>query len=88
MNREAVLSSLGIGEVLKISHVDGEEAIRQRLYDIGMVNGTVVKCIAVSPLGDPRAYEIRGAVIALRKKDAANIYGITVETENSSEVIP
>ena len=77
MNREAVLSSLGIGDILCISHVEGENAIKQRLYDIGMVKGTVVKCIAISPLGDPRAYEIRGAVIALRRKDAANIYGIT-----------
>ena len=30
-------------------------------------------CIAKSPAGDPAAYLIRGAVIALRGKDAAGI---------------
>lgn len=87
MNREAVLSSLGIGDIICISRVDGEAAIKQRLYDIGIVKGTVVKCIAVSPLGDPKAYEIRGAVIALRARDADNIYGIIDRADKTPEVL-
>ena len=38
-----------------------------------MVDGTRVTCIQRAAAGDPTAYLIRGAVIALRKSDAAQI---------------
>jgi ferrous iron transport protein A len=38
--------------------------------DLGLVPGTRVKTLRVSPLGDPKAYLIRGAVIALRAEEA------------------
>ena len=43
--------------------------MRRRLQDIGLIEGTVVECVGKSPLGDPCAYVIRGAVIALRSED-------------------
>ena len=45
----------------------------RRLFDLGLVPGTSVTCTAVSPAGDPAAYLIRGAVIAIRGKDAAGV---------------
>ncbi len=42
-----------------------------RLQDLGFTPGTWVCCQRKAPLGDPVAYEIRGAVIALRATDAA-----------------
>lgn len=50
-------------------------AVRRRLRDMGLVEGTEVECLMKSPLGDPTAYLVKGAVIALRREDAA---GITV----------
>ena len=47
--------------------------MRRRLQDIGMVDGTTVECVQRSPLGDPSAYWIRGAVIALRREDASAV---------------
>lgn len=47
--------------------------IRQRLQDIGLIPGTRVECVRKSPLGDPAAYLIRGAVIAIRGRDAEGI---------------
>lgn len=41
-----------------------------RLRDLGLTPGCLVECVGISPLGDPAAYRIRGAVIALRKRDA------------------
>ena len=38
--------------------------------DIGAINGTLVECVLKSPCGDPKAYLIRGAVIAIRDEDA------------------
>ena len=47
--------------------------LRKRLMDIGLVEGTTVECVRKSPAGDPKAYLIRGAVIALRNEDAATV---------------
>ena len=44
-----------------------------RLRDLGLTEGCVLECVGVSPLGDPAAYRICGAIIALRKKDAVCI---------------
>ena len=43
--------------------------MRRRLLDLGLVPGTRIEC----PSGDPKAYLIRGAAIALRSEDARNI---------------
>ncbi len=46
---------------------------RRRMLDLGLIPGTVVGVIRKSPLGDPIAYNIRGALIALRKEEAEQI---------------
>lgn len=40
---------------------------------MGFIPGTTVTCLQRSPLGDPTAYRIREAVIALREEDAGHI---------------
>ena len=65
------LNSLRVGQS---SHIEAEPAMRRRLLDIGLIPGTRVTCTAVSPAGDPAAYLIRGAVIALRGRDAGGVY--------------
>lgn len=50
--------------------------LRRRLMDIGFVEGTKVECVRISPFKDPKAYLVRGAVIALRKEDAKTILGV------------
>ena len=49
------------------------EAYAAAFLDIGLTENTLVECVGVSPLGDPAAYAIRGAVIAIRKTDSKNI---------------
>jgi ferrous iron transport protein A len=58
------------GRVIKIS-TKGKE--RRRLLDLGLVSNTNVVALQKSPSGDPTAYQIRGAVIALREEDAFNV---------------
>lgn len=41
---------------------------RRRLLDLGVVPGTRIRSELPSPSGDPTAYEIRGALIALRRE--------------------
>ena len=67
------LAGLKPGESARIGALLVEGALRRRLLDLGLVRGTVVKCVGQSPAGDPSAYLIRGAVIALRAGDSAMI---------------
>jgi ferrous iron transport protein A len=45
----------------------------RRLRDLGLIEGTLVSCAFRAPSGDPTAYLIRGALIAIRDSDAAGI---------------
>ena len=78
------LSTLSIGEegiVVGISKAcRGQQ--RRRLLDFGVVPGTVIKAEMKSVGGDPVAYRIRGANVALRKKHTDQIY-----IKKSDEVI-
>ena len=64
------LDRLNIDEEAVVAKI-GEKS--RRLKDLGLVEGTKVKCVLRSPLGDPYAYKIRGAVVAIRKEDASQI---------------
>ena len=64
------LNRLNIDEEAVVAKI-GEKS--RRLKDLGLVEGTKVKCVLRSPLGDPHAYKIRGAVVAIRKEDASQI---------------
>ena len=60
------------GQVLRISPVlQGPQ--RRRLLDLGVVPGTEIQAEFASAAGDPVAYLIRGALIALRRDQAALI---------------
>ena len=43
---------------------------RRRLLDLGVVRGTEIEATMASAAGDPIAYMIRGALIALRREQA------------------
>lgn len=70
---QTTLSTLQIGQSALVAEIEAEPAMRRRLLDIGLIQGTRVTCVAKSPAGDPAAYLIRGAVIALRGCDAQGI---------------
>ncbi|MEJ2483718.1 MAG: metal-dependent transcriptional regulator, partial [Gemmatimonadota bacterium] len=46
---------------------------RRRLLDLGVVEGTEIAAEFASASGDPVAYRIRGALIALRRTEAENV---------------
>lgn len=67
------LAALRSGEYGRVRYIGVGGALRRRLLDLGLVENTIVRCVGVSPMGDPAAYLIRGAVIALRAADSAHI---------------
>ena len=72
--RWAALDTLQEGENGVVRTVMLEGTIARRLKELGLIAGTRVRCLQKSPSGDPVAYEIRGAVIALRQEDAAQVF--------------
>ena len=67
------LSQLKPGQRAFVTHISTAGTIRRRLMDLGLTPHTEVMCLGRSPLGDPSAYLIRDAVIAIRAKDSQNI---------------
>lgn len=67
------LCALQEGESAFVTEVHASTTMRRRLFDIGLIPGTRVTCTGRSPAGDPAAYLIRGAVVALRRTDAAGV---------------
>jgi DtxR family Mn-dependent transcriptional regulator len=60
------------GRVINISpRCRGPE--RRRMLDLGILPGTLVQAEMNSPSGDPTAYRVRGALIALRDEQAVYI---------------
>ena len=68
------LTNLQEGEGAVVRCLTNQGSIKRRLQDLGLVEGTQVACIQKSPYGDPVAYGIRGAVIALRTEDASCVF--------------
>lgn len=69
------------GQVVALSpRIRGVE--RRRMMDLGILPGVVIGAELVSPSGDPTAYRIRGAMIALRREQAQliNIQRMTEAT--------
>lgn len=67
------LNKVEEGAIVKVKKMTSSGTMRRRLQDIGLIEGTNVECLLKSPSGDPTAYLIRGAVIALRAEDSSNI---------------
>lgn len=68
------LSRLPTGQRAVVIKLACSEELCRRLEDLGMLEGTEIRCLHRSPAGSPSAYELRGAVIALRREDAAEIF--------------
>ena len=68
-----MLSDLPAGRSADVAQMDAPGPMGRRLLDIGFTEGTRVQCLYAAPSGEPRAYLVRGAVIALRREDAARV---------------
>ncbi|MBE6973785.1 MAG: ferrous iron transport protein A [Ruminococcaceae bacterium] len=70
---ELPLSELALGECAYISRAGEQTDMSRRLTQLGFLPGTRVKCELIAPAGDPAAYRVRGALIALRAGDAGSV---------------
>lgn len=64
------LNMLKPGETAKVLKLGNIGIERRRLLDLGILPGTLIENVMKSPLGDPTAFRVRNATIALRKEQA------------------
>ncbi len=75
-------------ETVRVIEISGacQGTQRRRLLDLGVVRGTEITPELVSAAGDPVAYRIRGALIALRRRQASWIVVERTENHDAAEV--
>ena len=61
------------GETATVQIIGTQGSMRRRFQDIGLIEKTNIECVGQSPFGDPAAYLIRGAVIAIRADDCKDV---------------
>lgn len=67
------LNRLPLGKKAKVKELTSNGSNRRRMLDLGLISDTVIEALQRSPSGEPVAYAIRGAVIALRSEEASKI---------------
>jgi len=67
------LSEVSIGNRVRISAIDGDDAISIRLMEMGLLPGIEILLIGSAPLGDPIEIELRGYRLSLRRSEAARV---------------
>jgi len=67
------LSEACEGTLVKVLKVHGGGAIRQRLLDMGIGKGALVKVVRYAPLNDPVQVSVRGYDLALRVLECSMI---------------
>lgn len=73
MSKQLCLCDMKPGQRARVIGLTASSSMRRRLLDIGLVKNTLVECVGRSPVGDPKAFCIRGAIIAIRADDCRSI---------------
>lgn len=74
MNKQLTpLNLLPLGRFGVVIELNTGAQYRRRLQDLGLITGTVVEAVLKGPGGDPMAFNIRGALIALRSSESGRI---------------
>ena len=69
----ATLKDANIGETVRVTHLNGEGALRQHFLDMGVIPGAEITVVKYAPMGDPVELLIHGYKLTLRIADAEKI---------------
>jgi ferrous iron transport protein A len=67
------LDQLRVGQRGLVEAVAGDDAILQRLLEMGLFEGEEVQVLAFAPLGDPMEVRLRDYRLSLRRAEAARV---------------
>lgn len=71
--QKTTLNKLPLNKIGYICDINCSSNIKRRLLDLGLIKDSKIIPVLDSPLKNPRAYEIRGTIIAIRNEDASSI---------------
>ena len=69
----ASLDQLRRGQRAIVTALQGDDAIVQRLLEMGLLEGEEVEVLGFAPLGDPMEIRLRDYRLSLRRSEAARI---------------
>lgn len=72
------LAELKPGQRARIASLEGAGPLVQRLYEMGLLEGTMVTLVRRAPLGDPMEVRLMGYSLSLRAAEAARIKVVTL----------
>ena len=67
------LDCLQLGQRGRIEALLGDDALAQRLMEMGLLEGDEVEVIGFAPLGDPMEVRLRDYRLSLRRNEAARV---------------
>ena len=67
------LTNAKLSSTVMVTDICANGDLRRRFLDLGIIKGTKIDVMYRGPFGDPTAYLIRGALIALREEDGEKI---------------
>lgn len=67
------LDQLRPGQRGRISSLTGNDALLQRLMEMGLFEGEEIEVIALAPLGDPIEIRLGDSRLSLRRSEAARV---------------
>lgn len=70
------LSELSIGKTCVLKEINLFGSLQRRLWEMGFQKGEAVTCVFVAPSGSPIAFQVKGAIVALRRGDCEQIGAI------------
>lgn len=70
---ETTMNRLCEGQCARVTSLGLTGELRRRLLDFGLIEGTQVRCLRISPAGSPMLYLVRGTRLALRTVDSGRI---------------
>lgn len=73
MDSKLTLNKLPLKMNSRVISVECKENLIKRIYDFGIVKDCEITPLYRSPFGDPTAYLVKNAIIALRAEDSKNI---------------
>jgi len=73
------LDNVSIGDYVIVEDLSSTGMLRERMLALGLTKGATIEVVRKGPSGDPTVYNIRGAMIALRKEEASLISVIDTE---------
>lgn len=67
------LNKIKPGQSCTVTRINGSGATFQRLLEMGLIPGAMVKVVRFAPMGDPMEITLHGYNLSLRKNEAAMV---------------